>query len=467
MLGAGVAGLVAAYELRKRGYEVDVYEAGDRVGGRILTHRFGSGPAASLAELGAMRIPTDHLLTLGYLDELGLADRIRPFRSLLAEGNAYLATASGPVRVAQASPRLVRALRDRLPDRAHRPESLLLAAWFATVVEAIAPPRLRGLITPGSGAMRALLDLLDRLDLAPYLDPGGGPADLARFFADHPGHRLALPRELDGFVSDILTETSPRLVRLDGGMDALPARLAAALGDAVRLRHRLTGLRVRERDVILELSVPGRTLLRRADYAVCAVPFSALRRVRLDGLPREKLDVIRETEYCRATKVAFHCREPFWRRDGITGGASFTGGDIRQTYYPEHGSALLASYTIGDDADRLGRMSPRERHEHVRRQLARVHPELDEPGMVLGAVSRAWGGDDAAGAGCTIRWGMTARAAERQRELAARPERHLFFAGEHCSALPAWIEGAIASAVDAVDGLDAHRTASYPVGRPA
>jgi len=67
-------------------------------------------------------------------------------------------------------------------------------------------------------------------------------------------------------------------------------------------------------------------------------------------------------KYWSGTKVILHCREAFWERDGISGGASFCGERIQQAYYlsvegdPASGTALLASYTIGDDADVLGCM---------------------------------------------------------------------------------------------------------------
>jgi monoamine oxidase len=69
--GAGIAGLVAAGELKRAGHEVQIIEAQQRVGGRILTlrHPFSDG---LFAEAGAMRIPTNHSLTLAYINKFGL-----------------------------------------------------------------------------------------------------------------------------------------------------------------------------------------------------------------------------------------------------------------------------------------------------------------------------------------------------------------------------------------------------------
>jgi monoamine oxidase len=64
IVGAGMAGLVAGYELANAGHDPVILEAQNRVGGRIYTlRRFAPG---LYAEAGAMRIPRVHDLTLGY-----------------------------------------------------------------------------------------------------------------------------------------------------------------------------------------------------------------------------------------------------------------------------------------------------------------------------------------------------------------------------------------------------------------
>ena len=70
-----MSGLVAAYELERRGHRVTILEADTRhIGGRARTLRFADG---LYGEAGAMRIPTRHLLTRHYVREFGLP--LRPF----------------------------------------------------------------------------------------------------------------------------------------------------------------------------------------------------------------------------------------------------------------------------------------------------------------------------------------------------------------------------------------------------
>jgi lysine 2-monooxygenase len=77
VIGAGASGLVAAYELIRVGIEPVIYEASDRIGGRLYSYRFPGDPHA-IAELGAMRFPPT-ALTLGhYIKAFGLQTQAFP-----------------------------------------------------------------------------------------------------------------------------------------------------------------------------------------------------------------------------------------------------------------------------------------------------------------------------------------------------------------------------------------------------
>jgi len=70
IIGAGLSGLIAGYELDKKGFDVAIFEAQSRPGGRVLTFRqFDEG---LYADAGAARIPRDHDLTLKYVNEFSL-----------------------------------------------------------------------------------------------------------------------------------------------------------------------------------------------------------------------------------------------------------------------------------------------------------------------------------------------------------------------------------------------------------
>ncbi|MER8045417.1 FAD-dependent oxidoreductase [Streptomyces sp. NPDC094032] len=465
VIGAGMAGLVAAYELERLGHRVEVLEGSRRLGGRVHTHRFGADEGAPFVELGAMRVPTAHRRTMHYIEHLGLQDQVRPFTTLLSEENAFLATSTGHVRLRDAPRALIADVRATLARADYRDETVVFGAWLAAVVDAVAPPALRAGLR--EDLARDLLDLVERIDLTPHLlGDGKDRIDVHGLFAAHPGIRAGCGTRLNSFLDDILTETSPALVRLACGMDQLVQRLAGRIRGPIWLGQEVTGVDVAPDRVRLRVGRGPLAAVRDGDLVLCTVPFSVLRGMALTGFDEEKLAVVRGVDYCPATKVAVHCREPFWEREGIRGGASFSGGLIRQTYYPPRseergspgggtgGAALLASYTIGEDADLLGRMPVCRRHRTVLDELGRIHPQLLRRGMVRGVASMAWGEHPWTAGGCAIRWGQDAAACEEERLRAARPQGRLFFAGEHCSAEPAWIEGAVESALAAVAGID-------------
>lgn len=86
ILGAGLAGLCAAYELEKQGYIVTILEAEPiHIGGRVRTVHFAEG---IYGELGAMRIPQHHELTLQYVREFNLT--LRPFIHSNPEAYYYI-----------------------------------------------------------------------------------------------------------------------------------------------------------------------------------------------------------------------------------------------------------------------------------------------------------------------------------------------------------------------------------------
>ncbi len=60
VIGAGLAGLAAAYHLSKKKWKVTVLEAADRVGGRVMTYHFGGAPELN-CELGGEWIGSDHV----------------------------------------------------------------------------------------------------------------------------------------------------------------------------------------------------------------------------------------------------------------------------------------------------------------------------------------------------------------------------------------------------------------------
>jgi monoamine oxidase len=451
-LGAGIAGLAAGYELERLGYDVVVLEADSRIGGRVFTKRFG-GPDGPIVELGAMRIPADHRFTIRYVDELGLRHRLRPFRSILSDPNNYLRVGSQLVRVRNAAAPLIRDTERYADENSYRRDTLLFVGWLHAMVRALAPQELRELVR---GDVRKMLALADRLDLASFLHDDR--VDLDAAFNAYPELRAACSSRLKSFLDDLIRESGTDMLTLAGGMTQLVDGFASRIRGPVHSGWEIVGLDARRDGVSIQLAGARSRSVLTYPIVLCTIPFSVLRGLSLTGVGADKLDAIATLDYGSATKVALHCRDAFWVRNGIVGGGSAPGGRSRQTYYPDAGAdggaVLLGSYTIAEDADVLGRLSEPVRHSVVTEELVALHPQLGQPETVLETMSVAWG-QRRWNKGCAARrWGVTDAERAREVDRAACPQGRLFFAGEHCSISPAWVNAGIESALRAVAQID-------------
>ncbi|MDJ0697471.1 NAD(P)/FAD-dependent oxidoreductase [Mastigocoleus sp. MO_188.B34] len=457
ILGAGIAGLVAAYELERLGHTVEIIEASDRIGGRIWTYRFGDGEDAAYGELGAMRIPSDHEYTLHYVREMGLSDKLCKFVTVFEEQNALMNMEGKIFRIKDAPRVLQEQYQGIFKDEHYSEQTRFFAAWLQTIVNAISPESLRKSLE--RDLQSHLMDELEQLDLTPYFSEDGETIDLQNFIKENPSFRAKCSQDLDMFLSDILIETSHDLLQIAGGTEQIIDRLVASIKGNIKCNTEVTGLQICKSSVRVSLKENGEFYSRNCDYVLCTIPFSVLRELELVGFDRKKLESIHNTVYCPATKVAFNCAQRFWEKGGIRGGASFSGEGVRQTYYPsvKGNTTMLASYTIGDDADKIGAMLEQERYDYVKQVVGKIHPEIQQEGMVVDEASIAWGNYKWSAGGCTIRWDGDESKHTINYLEAARSQNTLFFAGEHCSRFPAWIQGSLESALEAVYDIVVHK----------
>jgi monoamine oxidase len=410
VLGAGVAGLVAARELEARGVRTTVLEASRRVGGRVRTARdFADG---SHAELGGDLFLPGHDDLVETLDALGL-ERVR----ILRGGFGFWSAERGPR--APDWDRLVDRLAPlgRRLDRARR-------SWSSPVARRLA----RASVEDWLLAVRAD-DETRRLVRA--LVRGLLLADPARLSLLHLADELTGEEE-GGPTSDFF--------RVRGGNDRLPSALAAALAGPVRLGTVVRRVERGPAGVRVVARRAGRDVSLRGDAAVVALPVAPLREVEFSPpLPRAHRRALETVGFGRVVKTVLRYERRGWARRaaGLAWGSDLAAGAFWDAGEDQRGRpALLSVLTGGDLADAVAPLSPRARV----RWAARHVPDFDGA-RVLEGRSVAWTREPFAGGGYAH---FPAGFDPRLRAALAEPLPRLAFAGEHTSRrFQGYVNGAV------------------------
>ena len=464
ILGAGLAGMTAAYELRKAGYKVQVLEYENRAGGRSWTLRGGD----IYTELGGFtqncrfdrglyfnpgpwRIPFHHRAILDYCKRFGVA--LEPFVHL--NNNAYLhatgAFGGKPQRYRHVeadfqgyvAELLAKALnQNRLDDPvSHEDQEKLLEAlraWGA----------LDRNFRYAKGAVASFRRGYDK-------DAGGG-------LSGEPDDSQPIG------LSDLLTlnlwsqfgtrheyEYQSPMFQPVGGMDAIARGFQREVGNLIRFSARVTAIKQDTSGVTVafEDRRSGRTETARADWCVCTIPLTILTQIAMDvGAPMRA--AISALPYNNAVKVGLQFKRRFWEEDeDIYGGITFTDLPIRQLAYPSSGyqgakGVLLGAYMNAAYAYEFTALPPEQRVKRALEYGAQIHPQYRSEFET--GVGIAWMRVPGA-MGCFAQWSESARE-QHYKNLCAMDGR-IMLAGEHASYLSAWQEGAIVSALDAISRL--------------
>ncbi|HEX9633954.1 MAG TPA: FAD-dependent oxidoreductase [Candidatus Limnocylindria bacterium] len=441
VIGAGLAGLVAAYELKRAGHEVVVLEAQNRVGGRVHTLRtFAPG---LYAEAGAMRIPRAHDLTLGYCERFRLP--LRPFVMGNPKGLVFVGGRRMTVAEANADPTSL-AFELAEQERGRTADEL----WEGAIGD------LRAMVErEGDAAWEQIVRDYDQYSLYEFLRFRGWSTGAIEYFAVMNFLESDMHNALVEVLREDLGGAYVDMQEIAGGMDQLPGAFFGELQREVRLGAEVFAIEQDPASVSVHFKTEAGRFSERGDYAVCTLPFSVLRSVEMvTPFSHGKQRAIRQLNYHASTKILFQARERIWEtEDGIQGGATVTDLPIRRMNYPtpdpttERG-VLLASYTWGQDALQWGAMDEETRLEEALDDVSRIHPRIREVYEV--GASYAWYGD---------RWARGAFAMfapEQQTQLQediVRSEGRILFAGEHCSLYHAWIQGALESGIRAASQI--------------
>ncbi|MCM3880279.1 MAG: FAD-dependent oxidoreductase [Vicinamibacterales bacterium] len=477
ILGAGLAGMVAALELRKAGYKVQILEYQNRAGGRCWSIRGGDrytelGGFEQKCEFdkglylnpGPWRIPSYHRGVLDYCRRLGVA--LEPFTQVNYNAFYHAKNAFGGK-----------------PQRFRHLKADFQGGLAELLAKATSQDALDASVT--SADKEVLLQALQQwgaLDKNYAYKAGPEPSSRRGYERDPGGGLNGEPTDSEplAFTEILRSRIWERLADGDqyihhtaifqpvGGMDMIAKAFAHEVGDLVRYGAKVTAIKQDEKRVtvnFLDSKNGGTPATASADWCLCTIPLSVLSQIDMNvGAPMAR--AIGSVPYTSAFKVGLQFKRRFWEQDDlIFGGISYTDLPIGLISYPStsYGSpgkgVLLGGYIFGVHAYEFTSLSPQERIAKALECGAQIHPQYShefENGFSVAWHRVPWT------LGCSGAWTPETRR-DHYRSLCAIDGR-ILLAGEHASYIPAWMEGAVLSSLDAIARLHKRVLAGVVLG---
>lgn len=445
IIGAGMAGLVSASLLKEAGHRVTILEGSDRIGGRVFTLRspFYHG---QFMEAGAMRIPSTHHLTLGYISKFRLS--MNDFINITPNDLFYVNGIKTRRWMYQQNSDLLRfPLAPR--EKGKTADELAKLAIQPLIDFIQQDPDKHWPIVIKRYDNYSMDTFMRNNPVGPSLSPGA--INMIKVMSGFEGFpELSFIEILRDFM---LFNPATRFYEISGGFDKLPHAFLPQLQENIHLNCKMTKLTQNSSQVTISgiqthSSEPFHVT---GDLAIITIPFTTLQFVKVEpyhSFSSPKWNAIRQLHYVASTKIGIQFSHRFWEEDGHYGGQLITDLPIRLSWFPSHdfgqtGGVVLASYTWEDDALPWISLSKEEQVMEALRSMAEFHGDQVYKAFVTGAAHNWSLQPFAAGA-------FTMFKPLQETELSphlSTPEGRVHFAGEHTSDYHGWIQGAIQSAI--------------------
>jgi monoamine oxidase len=415
VLGAGLAGLAAAYALSKERCDVTVLEARSRVGGRVLSHHIDQKKKLVI-ELGAEWVGESHERIIALCKELDLELFNNQFDTHLIYHNEY--TPKGRWSYDQ--------------------------EWTK---------KFDALLTAFNSMPPAEKKRLDKTDWWRYLMNNGIPArDLdVRELADSTDFGESIRHVSAYSAITEYAESSPKNemdMKIRGGNSRLPQALAERIGmNRIKLQHKVVAVKQEGKTVTVTCEDGSRFT---GDFVICTLPTFAVSRISWQpDFSNERWEAINALQYCRINKHAVLFSERFWKEEAFD---LLTDTNPHYFYHATKSQpsrqGVLISYSIGDKADVLARQNNEYRKRMIVNALRPAFGDLTE--KFVRQVNYYWGNDPHS-MGAYALYGKNQWFTSQP--ILAAPHQRVHFAGEHLADWQGFMEGAVVTGEEAAQAV--------------
>ncbi len=421
IVGAGIAGLTAAWRLHQAGVGVRIIEAQERVGGRMFSLR-GYFPHAQVVELGGELIDSGHTRIRALAADMGLVldDLHEPDPAIRSE----LWWCDG------------RAI----------PEAAIIEA-FKPVAAAIK----RDLATLGTGDITydnpRNAQALDALSVSQWLDRNDVKGWLRKLIEVAYVTEMGLECDQQSALNlltfigtgdgefRIFGESDERY-HVRGGNDSIPRALAARLSGMIQTGSVLEAITQRAGgDYVLAVRQGAASRELRATHVLLAIPFTTLRQVKIDvPLPAVKLRAIHDLRYGTNAKLMIGCNRRVWREHYHDNGSVYADLPFQTTWETTRRQAgtsgVLVNFVGGNHGVAIGQGSAKAQADTAVHELDAVFPGIAATRHGAREVRMHWP---------SFAWTQGSYACfgpgdwTRLRGAMGETVERLFFAGEHCA----------------------------------
>ncbi|MCU0247683.1 MAG: NAD(P)/FAD-dependent oxidoreductase [Bryobacter sp.] len=415
IVGGGIAGLTAAWHLKRAGIGSTIYEASNRTCGRMYS---ATGVAAEgvTTELGGEFIDSSHKEILGFARRFGLGlidTEARSERGLKEAAFLFGGEERSPAELASEfralSPALARDVRAANNPGWEKFDRLTLAEYLDSI----------GLKT---GWLRAALDVAFRTEYGMDIDEQSAMNLLSLIDPKVRGERIHFFGESD------------ERYKIQGGNQKVADAVASEVRDQIQLGMQLEAIAERGEGYRLTIQKSGSGVAEvDADIVVLTLPFTILRRLDLRlPLPQAKRRAIDELGYGTNAKLFFGFERRLWRERGYAG-AIFTDTDCQLVWDSSRlqptTRGALTMLTGGKAGVAIGTGTPAEHEQRLLPHVEKVWAGVSA--LRTGAPGRFhWPSHKyTLGAYACYRAGQWTSIRGNEGTAIGR----IFFAGEHCS----------------------------------